>query len=137
MTYIPEALRQLVIERASAHCEYCLIHRDVYFYPHEVDHIIPEKHRGTSTADNLCLSCLECNRHKGTDFASFDPETGGIIRLFNPRTDDWAEHFRHEDGYIQLLTAIGRVTVFVLAFNAEPRRLERVALIRRGKYPVS
>ena len=135
MTYIPEALRQLVFERASGACEYCLIHQDVYLYPHEVDHIIPEKHRGLTDADNLCLSCMECNRHKGTDFASFDPETGDVTRLFNPRTDQWAEHFRLEGASIQPLTAIGRVTVFVLALNDEMRRQERAALMKMGRYP--
>ena len=41
---IPAELRGLVIERASGHCEYCLIHQDVSIYSHEVDQIIALKH---------------------------------------------------------------------------------------------
>ena len=93
MAYIPETLRQLVVERANGRCEYCLINQSDSLYTYEIDHIIPEKHRGETIADNLCLSCLDCNRHKGSDFASFDPETDDVIRLFNPRQDVWSEHF--------------------------------------------
>jgi len=87
MTDIPDALRKIIGERANNCCEYCLIRQEVSLYSHEVDHIIPEKHRGKTDADNLCLSCMECNRHKGSDFASFDPNTDEVTLLFNPRID--------------------------------------------------
>lgn len=93
MTYIPEQLRRLVVERANGSCEYCLINQQDSLVAHEVDHIIAEKHRGTTTENNLCLSCYECNRHKGSDFASFDLITNAIAMLFNPRHDRWLEHF--------------------------------------------
>ncbi|WP_234301047.1 hypothetical protein [Sphaerospermopsis aphanizomenoides] len=38
------SLRQLVIERAQGHCEYCLIHQDFSIYSHEIYHIIAVKH---------------------------------------------------------------------------------------------
>ena len=85
MTYISEALRRQVIERAGGCCEYCLIHQQDSLYTHEVDHVIAEKHRGETILENLCLSCLECNRAKGSDFGSFDPETEEITLLYNPR----------------------------------------------------
>lgn len=137
MSYIPDALRQQVIERAQGRCEYCLIHQDDSLYTHEIDHIIPEKHRGTTQADNLCLSCLECNRHKGSDFASFDPETDAIVLLFNPRQQDWAAHFRLDGAQIIPLTGQGRVTVFVLKLNDEIRLRARQALLEAGAYPPS
>ena len=46
MTYIPEWLRQQVITRAHACCEYCLIPQESSLFTLEVDHIIAEKHRG-------------------------------------------------------------------------------------------
>ena len=107
MTYIPETLRRIVIERAGECCEYCLIHQRDSLYAHEVDHIIPEKHRGETSEDNLCLACLECNRHKGSDFASFDPETGQAALLFNPRKQVWNEHFRLEGARIVALSQLG------------------------------
>lgn len=67
---ISAELRKLVIQRASGCCEYCRIHQDFSIYTHEVDHIIAVKHGGETSADNLALSCLSCNRHKGSDFAT-------------------------------------------------------------------
>lgn len=85
-TRIPEQLREFVIERANYHCEYCQLHQDDEpIYPHEIDHVIAEKHAGPTTAGNLALACFYCNRFKGTDIASIDPLTGAIVPLFNPR----------------------------------------------------
>ena len=134
-TYIPERLRGLVITRARYLCEYCRLHQRDSLYPHEVDHIIPEKHRGTTTADNLCLACLECNRHKGTDFASFDLETGAVAVLYHPRLDRWKDHFRLNGAVIEPLSATGRVTVFVLKLNDPLRLRPRTAFMRVGRYP--
>ena len=93
-TYIPSALRRLVCDRAKGCCEYCLISEATAFAPHEIDHIIAEKHGGLTEAENLALSCTLCNKHKGSDIASIDPETGEVIPLYNPRRDKWHEHFR-------------------------------------------
>ena len=93
-TYIPASLRQLVSQRASGSCEYCLIHQTFSMYSHEVDHVIALKHGGESTEDNLVIACLPCNRHKGSDLTSIDPLTGSITPLFNPRTQIWLEHFQ-------------------------------------------
>jgi hypothetical protein len=134
-TYIPEALRRQVIERAQWCCEYCLIHQADSLYTHEVDHIRPEKHRGETALNNLCLSCLDCNRNKGSDFGSYDPETEHITPLFNPRTQVWKEHFRLEGARIIPLSPEGRVTEFVLNLNDAVRVRARRALIEGGRYP--
>jgi len=55
--------------------------------PHEVDHVIAEKHGGLTEPDNLALSCTLCNKHKGSDLTSIDPETGDIVPLYHPRKD--------------------------------------------------
>jgi hypothetical protein len=134
MTHVSEALRAQVVQRASGRCEYCLVHQDDSLYAHEVDHIIPVKHRGETSADNLCLACLECNRYKGSDFGSFDPETERITPLFNPRQQLWHEHFLLEGARIIPLSPEGRVTVFVLKLNDEMRVSARRALIDAGRY---
>ena len=87
--YISTKLRKLVQERANKRCEYCLLLQDFSIYTHEVDHIIAIKHGGETTVDNLALSCLSCNRHKGSDFATLDQTTKEIIPLFNPRRQNW------------------------------------------------
>jgi hypothetical protein len=102
---------------------------------HEVDHIIPVKHRGETALNNLCLACLDCNRNKGSDFASFDPETSHITTLFDPRQHEWDKHFRLDGAQILPLTPEARVTVFVLKLNDPTRIRARRALLEAGLYP--
>lgn len=132
---ISSHLRKLVIERAKQKCEYCLIHQDFSIYSHEIDHIIPLKHGGKNSLENLALSCLSCNRYKGTDFATIDPQTEKITRLFNPRRQAWLEHFQLNNAHIEGNTEVGKATVNLLRFNNPKRILERKVLIRQGFYP--
>ncbi len=134
-TSISDQLRRLVTQRASGHCEYCLIHQDVSIYSHEVDHIIALKHEGQTRADNLALSCLSCNRYKGSDLATIDPVNDEIVPLFNPRRQVWEEHFVLNDARIEGITQIGRATARLLKLNASNRILERQVLIDLGRYP--
>ena len=108
LSYIPTELRRLVAERAVRRCEYCLLPAGVAFFPHEVDHIMASKHGGLTEAANLAFACWRCNRYKGTDLGSVDPQTGAFTRVFNPRTQDWQEHFIFLAGQIIPLTAEGR-----------------------------
>ena len=94
MTYVSDALRREVENRAGDRCEYCLLPASLSFYPHEVDHVIALKHGGVTTAENLAYACWRCNRYKGSDLGSFDPQTGQFSFLFNPRKQLWSEH-RH------------------------------------------
>lgn len=79
MTYVPVHLRRLVIERAKERCEYCLFPQNAALLTFEIEHIIAEKHGGTTEAENLALACPYCNRAKGTDLGSIDPETRKLI----------------------------------------------------------
>ena len=83
----------------------------------------------------LALACVFCNRYKGSDIASLTPETGELVRLYNPRTDRWSEHFRIHGVVIEPLTKIGEVTVRILQMNNDDQILEREVLSRRGRYP--
>jgi 5-methylcytosine-specific restriction endonuclease McrA len=97
-TYIPVLLRRQVYEQAKGCCEYCLIPDAATFAPHEIDHIIAEKHGGRTALENLALCCTLCNKHKGSDLASIVPETAEIIPLYHPRKDLWNENFRLNGG---------------------------------------
>ncbi len=133
--HVPAALRREVRERAAGFCEYCGIHEEDAFFPHEPDHIVALKHGGLTRADNVALACLECNRHKGSDLASIDPRTGGLTPLFNPRSQAWEEHFETSDGAIVGTTPEGRVTVALLRFN-DPARVEaRRVLASQLRWP--
>ena len=76
---IPIAMRRLVAERAGGKCEYCLLPQSASAFEHEPDHIIPIQHGGRTKTDNLALACLRCNRRKGPNVGSFDPETGALV----------------------------------------------------------
>jgi hypothetical protein len=136
-TYISADLRRLVVERASKCCEYCFISQADSFLPFEIDHIISEKHRGKTNADNLCLSCPDCNAYKGSDIGSIDPETGQLTFLYNPRTQKWSDHFHMDGIIIQPLTPEGRVTVLLLQINHPDRIAERNVMAQLGRYPPS
>jgi hypothetical protein len=131
LTYITAEMRRAVVERAGNRCEYCLLQVDVAFFPHEVDHIIAEKHGGKTEADNLAFACWRCNRHKGSDLGSFDPQTQNFSLLFNPRTQVWTKHFAWQGERIVGLTPEGRTTVSLLRLNNDERLAERRSLQSR------
>lgn len=128
MPDIDSALRELVRSRASGVCEYCRISEQFTLAEHEIDHVIAAKHGGQTVAENLALCCTLCNRYKGSDIASIDPETGQLTPLFHPRVDRWDDHHQIRNGEIQALTAIGRVTVRLLRLNRSARIKERQLL---------
>lgn len=98
------------------------------FFPTTVDHVVAEKHGDITDADNLAFTCWRCNRYKGTDLGSFDPQAGAFSFLFNPRTQQWAEHFTFEGTTIVGLTPEGRTTIKLLQINSEERLAERQRL---------
>jgi len=131
-TYISIELRRLVAERANRRCEYCSLPVSVSFLlPHEVDHVIAEKHGGDTESDNLAYACWRCNRHKGSDLGSFDPQTGLFSFLFNPRNQVWDQHFMLDNESISGLTPEGRTTVYLLQLNRSDRLAERKRLKKR------
>jgi hypothetical protein len=125
MPDISPALRELVRSRAGGVCEYCLISEQFTLAEHEIDHVISIKHGGQTVAENLALCCAVCNRLKGSDIASIDPETGQLTPLFNPCVDSWANHYQLSNGEIISLTAQGRATVRLLRLNRATRIQER------------
>ena len=131
-TYIPVALRRQVEERADNCCEYCLLPDFATFASHEIDHIIAEKHGGRTESENLALSCTLCNKYKGSDLASIDPNTEKIVPLYHPRQNTWREHFQLSGAEFTPLTAIGRVTIRLLQLNRLDRVEERQLLLDAG-----
>ena len=136
MTTIPAHLRAAVRQRAQGRCEYCRIHEEDFLFAHEPDHIIATQHGGKTAEDNLALACADCNRRKGPNLASVDPDSNEIVQLFHPRRDHWPEHFALDGPRIVGLTPTGRATVFLLQLNSEERVRLRHRLQRSRRYPV-
>jgi len=134
---VSAVLRRIVQVRASGKCEYCLVHEQDSHFSHPPDHIVAQKHRGPTNDTNLAWACYLCNLLKGSDIASIDIESGQMVRLFNPRSDQWPEHFRVDNGRIVPLTPIGRATEYLLRFNQPEKVQERRWLIDAGRYPLT
>ena len=91
--FIPKPLREKVAEEAGRRCGYCLTAESIVGAPMEIDHIIPQSLGGLTEEENLWLACSLCNDHKGDRIAALDPVTDEIVRLFDPRRQNWNEHF--------------------------------------------
>jgi 5-methylcytosine-specific restriction endonuclease McrA len=114
--------RRQVRERAEDRCEYCgLLQSDSPLAALHIEHIRPRKHGGSDKADNLALACVDCNLHKSSNVAGYDPQTGELTELFHPRRHRWDEHFECRGLPLLGKTAIGRTTVEVLRLNSEDR----------------
>jgi len=132
---VSESLRRFIAERAAYRCEYCLLHEDDAYSPHQIDHIISRKHGGQSDSDNLAYACLRCNAWKGSDVGSIDTETRKFVRLFHPRRERWDDHFVFRGALIEPLSDEGRATVRLLKLNLDKRVAERRLLAAVGRYP--
>jgi hypothetical protein len=73
---------------------------------------------------------------QGSDIASIAASTGQIVRLFNPRTDRWDDHFAIDGAIIKPLSDIGEATVALLGFNRPERVEERGLLQAAGRYSI-
>jgi len=122
------------MERAQHQCEYCGIPDDATLVPHEPDHIIGTQHGGETSLANLAYACFRCNRYKGPNIATRDPQTQQTIPLFTPRTDRWSTHFALNGATISALTAVGRGTAMLLRFNDEERVALRQELLRQDRF---
>lgn len=127
--------RNLVWLRAKGRCEYCQLSQVHSILPHEIDHVRAKKHRGLHTMENTCIACAHCNGSKGANAAGYDPETDELVALFNPRIDDWSEHFFWDGALLVGKTAVARATVEVLRINDPTSVDQRVFLIKAGLFP--
>ena len=121
-------LRAAVRQRAAQTCEYCQRRQiDSPLIPLQIEHILPRKHGGSDSLENLALACADCNLHKGSNLTGIDPESNQVTVLFNPRQDGWDMHFAWDGLRIVGLTSVGRTTVRVLELNSAPRLRVRLA----------
>ncbi|PYS47515.1 MAG: restriction endonuclease [Acidobacteria bacterium] len=125
-------LRQTVRDRAESRCEFCHLPERIAELPFQIDHVIAEQHGGLTSEDNLAFACARCNRYKGPNLSGIDPESGTITHLFNPRIDNWSEHFFWNEARLAARTAIGRATLVVLHINHPDAVNQRAALLKEG-----
>jgi hypothetical protein len=150
-------VREVVRLRAGDACEYCLLPTIGRFH---IEHIIPpglwEKYQegrlagvplrlgrgGPNHVDNYAWSCPFCNEAKA-ERVSYSIRRANT-RFFDPRYDQWQDHFVFlpGSGYLFIVgaTEVGRVTAGAsgLRFNVGgldgPLSARHVAILR-GEYP--
>ena len=127
-----EQLRRQVRQRARDRCEYCRLPQKGTVLTHEVDHIRSQKHGGKTTLDNICWACAWRNSFKGTDIAAYPPGQAQIVRLFDPRSDAWDDHFFWEGAVLRSKTPTAAATIELLRINQRERVEHRRLLMRQG-----
>jgi len=135
--YISKKKKLLVRQRAFFCCEYCQSLEDFSPQTFSMEHIIPINLNGNSTLDNLALSCQTCNNHKYNKIEVLDNETQQLIPLFNPRKDNWTDHFQWNENFtlVLSLTGIGKVTIKTLNLNRPNLLNFRFAVALAGEHP--
>lgn len=130
--HVSAALREQVWSQAGGLCAYCHSAEALLGVTFEIDHIVPLAAGGGTVADNLCLSCPTCNRHKGARQTALDPANGEEKPLFHPLAQAWGDHFTwSEDGATVIgLTPAGRATIALL-------RMNRPVLVQMRRYWVA
>lgn len=123
--------QRIVRERAAACCEYCHADESWQFIRFTLDHVVPLSADGSDDADNLALACRNCNERRGNRTEAIDFTSQQIVSLFNPRRDEWNQHFAWSPDGLRLTgtTPIGRATIELLDIN-DDRHNGRVLLIR-------
>jgi len=83
------------------------------------DHIHPQSKGGNASFENVCLACRSCNEYKSGLTEAPDPLTGEIVPLFNPRAQQWSEHFAWslDATRVEGQTPVGRAAIAALRMN--------------------
>lgn len=85
-----------------------------------IDHIIPRDKGGRTILKNLALACPHCNARKWAHTHGQDRLSGKFVRLFNPRVQQWSNHFQWSAKIPLLIegkTPTGRATIARLQMN--------------------
>lgn len=119
MTHVPDDVRQRLRREADDRCGYCLSPQRLVLGPLEIEHLTPTARGGTDEIENLWLACRLCNNFKGTQTDALDPDTDQRVPLYNPRRQNWSEHFQWSGDGTRILgrTPCGRATVLALQLN--------------------
>lgn len=114
-------------KRAGYLCEYCHSPEKISTSRFTIDHIQPRSLGGSDNSDNLALACIRCNQHRYNFIVGRDVETSAILALFNPRQQQWSDHFNWNAYGTKIVgtTPIGRATCERLDLNDERYRGER------------
>ena len=134
---ITAALREKIRQQAGNRCGYCLALQEHVLNVLEIDHILPMAAGGDDSEENLWLACRACNNAKSAKIAAIDPLTKESLPLFNPRKQNWREHFCWNASGLEIvgITPTGRATVLALDLNNVIALMVRRNWIKAGWHP--
>lgn len=134
---IPPALAKKIREQAHFRCGYCLLSESLVGIQLEFEHLIPVGAGGQTVEENLWLSCRNCNGFKHAQTVAADPESGTVVSLFDPRRQNWNEHFSWNENGAEIigLTPAGRATVLALKVNRPMIVAARRLWVSAGWWP--
>lgn len=117
--YFSTELRDRIRTAAADRCGYCQSPQHLVLGTLEIEHILPRSRGGTSDESNLWLACRVCNNFKSDRIDGWDPRTGQVVALFEPRRQMWFDHFRWSLDGTRIIgrTTWGRATVITLQLN--------------------
>lgn len=132
--HVGSKLRSTVIARAENRCEYCRFSQVGQEATFHIDHILPVSRGGTDDSENIALACVSCSLRKASRTKTIDPEFGNDVPLFNPRRQNWHDHFQIDGAQIVGRSAIGRGTVDALQMNRPLAVAIREEETRRNRF---
>lgn len=134
---IPVPLQRKIREQARFRCGYCLTSETLIGMKMEFEHLTPIAADGATTEENLRLACRRCNEFKGTQTHALDAESRQNAALFNPRTQNWNDHFRWSADGTEIIgiSPMGRATVIALKLNNEIILVSRRLWVSVGWFP--
>jgi len=137
MSEISDELKDKIRRQARNRCGYCLTPQEIVSMRLEIEHLQPVAAGGTDAEENLWLACRNCNGFKHAKTHAIDPLTDEETPLFNPRTQNWHEHFEFSKDKAEIVgkTPCGRATVIALRLNYEQAVIARKLWVSVGWYP--
>ena len=129
--------KEEVLRRSHDACEYCQSQLKFSVQPFSVEHIIPCGHNNRTVLGNLVLACQGCSTYKYSKIEGFDKISKKTVALYNPRRDEWYEHFAWNDDFTEVigLTPQARATIETLQLNREGLVSSRRILYSVGEHP--
>ncbi|MGI8670418.1 MAG: HNH endonuclease [Aridibacter sp.] len=137
MSSVSEELDSKIRTTAGNRCGYCLAPQKLLSYKLEIEHIHPKAKGGKDKENNLWLACRQCNLYKGIKTHGQDLISLERVKIFNPRQQNWSEHFVWDERDTRIIgkTPVGRVTVSILQLNNELQKTAREFWKLTGIFP--
>jgi HNH endonuclease len=93
---------------------------------------LPQSLGGSDDLENLALACHRCNERHYNFIMAINPQTQAETSLFNPREQQWSDHFIwSKDGIIIIPKSVTGTTCKRFDFNDERRDEPSIQTARR------